>query len=89
MLDAERGNIRSRDTAFATLVTSLASAEPQRSERSRASAIHLKRLKQRTNYRNLYLGPRESILPALNPDPEQWLCSTDHDFCSGFFGDNG
>ncbi len=73
----------------ATLTASLASAEPQRNEGPRASAIHLKRLKQRVNYRNLYLGPQNRIQPVLNPDPEQEPCSTAHDFCPGFFGDNG
>jgi hypothetical protein len=44
--------------ALATLMASLASAEPKRNEGSPASAIHLKRLKQRVvNHRNLYLGP--------------------------------
>jgi len=43
--------------ALATLMASLASAEPRRNEGSPVSAIHLKRLKQRVNYRNLHLGP--------------------------------
>jgi hypothetical protein len=43
--------------ALATLMTSLASAEPRRKEGSPVSATHLKRLKQRVNFRNLYLGP--------------------------------
>jgi hypothetical protein len=74
---------------LATLMASVASAEPQRNKRLHSSAIHLKRLKQHINYRNLYLGPLKSIQPMLNPDPEQWLCSTAHDFCPGYFGDNG
>jgi hypothetical protein len=42
--------------ALATLMVSLASAEPQRNERSPASALHLKRLKQRVNHRNVYFA---------------------------------
>jgi hypothetical protein len=74
---------------IATFTASLASAEPQRTEGPRASTIHLKRLKQRVNYRNLYLGRQNWIQPVLKPDPEQRLCSMDHEFCRGFSGDNG
>jgi hypothetical protein len=75
--------------ALATFTTSLGSAESQRNKESRAPAIHLKRQKQRVNYRRLYLDPRKSIQPMLNPDSEQGLCSTAHDFRPGYFGNNG
>ncbi len=43
--------------ALATIMASLASAQPQRNERSPASSIHLKRLKPRANHRNVYFAP--------------------------------
>jgi hypothetical protein len=75
--------------ALAALMASPASAEPQRNERLPVSAIHLERLKQHAYSRDLYLGPRESNQPPLDADPDQGPCSTAHDFCPGFFGDNG
>jgi hypothetical protein len=43
--------------ALAALLASRVSAEPRGNEGSPASASHLKRLKQRALYRNLYLRP--------------------------------
>lgn len=74
---------------LATLTGSLASAEPTRNERPPASGIHLKRPKERANYRNLYLGREKTVQPTLNADPEQELCLTAPGFCPGYFGGNG
>jgi hypothetical protein len=75
--------------ALATLSAPLASAEPQGGEPSAVSAIHLKRFRKHANFRKLYLDPHKSIQPTLNPDLDNRLCSTAHDFCPGFSGDNG
>ena len=77
--------------AFATLIATPVFAQPQRNEGSHASAIHLKHRKQLgVDYRDLYLSTQKSNQPTSNPDPmDQELCSTAHDFCPGFHGDNG
>jgi len=77
--------------ALATLMATPVFAQPQRNEGSRASAIHLKHKKQLgVDYRDLYLSTRKSNQPTSNPDSmDEELCSTAHDFCPGFHGDNG
>jgi hypothetical protein len=52
-------------------------------------AVHLRRLRQHANFRNLYLDPRKSIQRMLHPDPEQGLCSTAPGFCPDYHGENG
>ena len=77
--------------AFATLIATPAFAQPQRIEGSHAAAIHLRQTKQLgVDYRDLYLSARKSNQPTSNSDSmDQELCSTAHDFCPGFHGDNG
>ncbi len=77
--------------ALATLMTTAVFAQPQRTEGLPASAIHLRHKKQLgVDYRDLYLSTRKSNQPTLNEDPlDQEVCSTAHDFCPGFHGDNG
>lgn len=74
-----------------TLITAPAFAQPQRNEGSPASAIHLRQKKQLgVDYRALYLSTQKSNQPTSYPDAsEQRLCSTAHDFCRDFHGDNG
>ena len=77
--------------ALATLIATPVFAQPHRNEGSPAAAIHLKQKKQLgVDYRDLYLSVRKSNQPTLNTDQlEQEVCSTAHDFCPGFHGDNG
>jgi hypothetical protein len=77
--------------AFATLIATPAFAQPQRIEGSHAAAIHLRQTKQLgVDYRDLYLSTRNSNQPTLNTDSlDQEVCPTAHDFCPGYFGDNG
>ena len=77
--------------AFATLMATPVFAQPHSNEGSLAAAIHLKHQKQLgVDYRDLYLSARKSNQPTSNSDSmDQELCSTAHDFCPGFHGDNG
>jgi hypothetical protein len=75
--------------AFATLMATSVFAQPYRNEASPAAAIHQRHQKQLgVDYRDLYLSTQKSNQPASNP-MDQELCSTAHDFCPGFHGDNG
>jgi hypothetical protein len=61
--------------AFATLMAAPVFAQPQRYEGLLASGI--------------YQPAQKSNQPKSNFDPmEQWPCSTAHDFCPGYHGDN-
>jgi hypothetical protein len=77
--------------AVATLMATPVFAQPHRNEGSLASAIHLKHKKQLgVDYRDLYLSVPKSNQPTLTTDQlEQEVCSTAHDFCPGYYGDNG
>ena len=77
--------------AFATLMATSVFAQPYRNEASPAAAIHQRHQKQLgVDYRDLYLSARKSNQPTSNSDSmDQELCSTAHDFCPGFHGDNG
>jgi hypothetical protein len=76
--------------AFATLMATPASAQPHRNEGSQAAAIYLRQTKQLVDYRGLYLSTRNSNQPTFNTDSlDQEVCPTAHDFCPGYFGDNG
>jgi hypothetical protein len=61
--------------AFATLMAAPVFAHPQRHEGSLASGF--------------FQSAQKSNQAKLNSDPmEQWPCSTAHDFCPGYHGDN-
>jgi hypothetical protein len=79
--------------ALAALMATPAFAQPPRSQEAPALGIHLKQKKQlRADYRDLYLSTAKPAQPATDVnlmEQEQSLCSTAHDFCPGFHGDNG
>ena len=61
--------------AFATLMAAPVFVQPQRYEGLRASGI--------------YQSAQKPNQARSNWDPtEQWPCSTAHDFCPGYHGDN-
>jgi hypothetical protein len=75
--------------AFAAFLAMAFSAPSQGSERPPAAKVHLQQ-KEHVGYQGLYLRALKSNRPTPNSNPmEQWPCSTAHDFCPGFHGDNG
>jgi hypothetical protein len=75
--------------AFATFLALAFSAPSQGSERPRVTKVYLQH-REHVGYQGLYLPAHKSnqLTPSSNP-MEQWPCSTAHDFCPGFHGDNG
>jgi hypothetical protein len=70
--------------AFAALMTSPLFARSPRSE-GPASRIHLNQQRQfGVDHRNYMFAPRSN-----QDSMDKSLCSTAHDFCPGFHGDNG
>jgi hypothetical protein len=77
--------------AFATIFALTFSAPSQASKRPAASEFYAQQ-KQQTDvgYQGFYLPGQRSNQPAVNWDSmDQSLCSTAHDFCPGYHGDNG
>jgi hypothetical protein len=77
--------------AFATFLALAFSAPSQGSERPPVAE------QSGAGYQGLYLPALKSNRPTPNSNQltpssnqmEQWPCSTAHDFCPGFHGDNG
>jgi hypothetical protein len=70
--------------AFATFLALAFSAPSQGSERPPVA------VQSGAGYQGLYMPALKSNRPTPNSNPmEQWPCSTAHDFCPGFHGDNG
>ena len=76
--------------AFATFFALSFSAPSQASERPAAAEFYAQHEQQSgAGYQGFYLPGRKSNQPTLNWDTmDQSLCSTAHDFCPGFHGDN-
>jgi hypothetical protein len=77
--------------AFATFLALAFSAPSQASERPAVAEISAQQEQQSgTGYQGFYLLGQKSNQPTVNWDTtDQSLCSTAHDFCSGYHGDNG
>jgi len=76
--------------AFATFLALAFSTPSQASEGSRAAEISAQQNQPGAGYQGFYLPRQKSNQPTLNwntTDPS--LCSTAHDFCPGYHGDNG
>jgi hypothetical protein len=65
-------------------------AQQQNNKQASASAIHLRQIEElRADYGTVYLSAQKSFRPAFGtPQREQALCSTAHDFCPNYHGDN-
>jgi hypothetical protein len=77
--------------AFASFFVLAFSAPSQASERPPAAVFHAQQEQQsRAGYQGFYLPGQKSNQPTVNWDSmDQSLCSTAHDFCPGYHGDNG
>jgi hypothetical protein len=82
--------------ALATFLALTFSAPSQASERPAAAEFYAPQQQQQqqqqsgTSYQGFYLPGQRSNQPSVNWDTTgQSLCSTAHDFCPGFHGDNG
>jgi hypothetical protein len=77
--------------AFATFFALAFAAPSQASERPAADKISAQQGQQSgTGYQGFYLPGQKSNQPTMNWDTtDQPLCSTAHDFCPGYHGDNG
>jgi hypothetical protein len=66
-------------------------ARPQNNKRPPASKIDLRPIEQlRADYRSAYWSGPNSFQPAFRSRKrKQELCSTAHDFCPNYHGDNG
>jgi hypothetical protein len=76
--------------AFATFFALSFSAPSQASERPAAAGISARQQRQSgAGYQGFYLPGHKSNQPRVNWDTtDQSLCSTAHDFCPGYHGDN-
>ena len=77
--------------AFATFFA-LAFAAPSQASESPANAEVSAQQEHQSGagYRAFYLPGQKSNQPTVNWDAtDQSLCSTAHDFCPGYHGDNG
>jgi hypothetical protein len=65
-------------------------AQQQNNKQASASTIHLRQIEElRADYASVYLSAQKSFQPAFaTPQREQALCSTAHDFCPNYHGDN-
>jgi hypothetical protein len=77
--------------AFATFFALAFAAPSQASERAGAAEISAQQEHQSgTGYQGFYLPGQKANQPTVNWDKtDQSLCSTAHDFCPGYHGDNG
>ena len=66
-------------------------AQQKNNKQALASAIHLRQMGGvRADYGNAYLSAQKSFQPkSIAREREQALCSTAHDFCPDYHGDNG
>lgn len=71
--------------AFAALLGTPVFAQPLKHHEQPAAGIYLNDTQVRGDSRNLY-----DRQPTPRPESmQQELCDTAHDFCPGFYGDNG
>jgi hypothetical protein len=76
--------------AFATIFALTFSAPSQASERPAAEFYAQQKQQTDAGYQGFYLPGQQSNQPTVNWDTtDPSLCSTAHDFCPGFHGDNG
>jgi hypothetical protein len=77
--------------AFATFLALAFSASSQASERPSAAEIDLQHNQQAEfGHQGFYLPGQKSNQPTVNWNSmDQSLCSTAHDFCPSYHGDNG
>jgi hypothetical protein len=77
--------------ALATFLALTFSTPSEASERPAAAEFYAPQQQQSgTSYQGFYLPGQRSNRPTVNWDTtDQSLCSTAHDFCPGYHGDNG